>query len=66
MDHSFPFVMLFSGDSLPEEARRRQSLGVEPMTCAPNAFRTGDGLRTLEPGESMVTRWGVRATSGTS
>ena len=31
--------MLFTGDPLPDVARR--SLAVEPMTCPPNAFRTG-------------------------
>lgn len=60
-DEHHPYLMLFSGDSLPDPRRRRRSLGVEPMTCAPNAFRTGDGLRTLEPGESVTTAWGIRS-----
>ena len=34
--------MLFTGDPLPDVARR--SLAVEPMTCPPNAFRTGESL----------------------
>jgi aldose 1-epimerase len=29
------------------------------MTCAPNAFQSGDGLATLEPGESFVACWGI-------
>jgi aldose 1-epimerase len=29
------------------------------MTCAPNAFASGDGLITLAPGESTVASWGV-------
>jgi hypothetical protein len=29
------------------------------MTCAPNAFQTGDGLRVLEPGEQAVSAWGI-------
>jgi galactose mutarotase-like enzyme len=36
------------GDPLPDVHRR--SLAVEPMTCPPNAFRTGDALIRLEPG----------------
>ncbi len=44
MDSSFPYLMLFTGDALPDEHRRRRGLGVEPMTCAPNAFQTGEGL----------------------
>jgi aldose 1-epimerase len=51
--------MAFSGDSLPDPARRRRALGLEPMTCAPNAFRSGDGLRTLQPGEATTSRWGL-------
>ena len=43
----------------PDPARRRRSLGLEPMTCAPNAFQSGEGLRTLQPGEAMVARWGI-------
>ena len=32
---------VFTGDPLPDVNRR--SLAVEPMTCPPNAFRSGDG-----------------------
>jgi aldose 1-epimerase len=61
MDASYRYVELFTGDSLPEAGRRRRSLGVEPMTAAPNAFRTGDGLATLQPGESATAAWELRA-----
>jgi aldose 1-epimerase len=57
LDESFPYVMLFSGDGLPDVARG--SLAVEPMTCAPNAFRTGEGLVVLAPGESLSSEWGI-------
>ncbi len=30
----------------------RRSIAVEPMTCPPQAFRSGEALVTLEPGES--------------
>lgn len=59
MDERYPFYMLFTGDTLPEERRRRRSIGVEPMTCAPNAFASGDGLVTLAPGETLVSTWGI-------
>ncbi len=61
MDERYPYYMLFSGDTLPETSRRRRSIAVEPMTCAPNAFASGDGLIVLEPGESVVSRWGIAA-----
>jgi hypothetical protein len=50
--------MVFTGDTLAPE-RRRRGVAVEPMTCAPDAFRSGAGLITLEPGERHVARWGV-------
>jgi aldose 1-epimerase len=58
-DERFPYYMLFTGDTLPEENRRRQSIGVEPMTGAPNAFASGDGLITLAPGERVAASWGI-------
>lgn len=57
VDETFPFLMVFTGDPLSDVARR--SLAVEPMTCAPNAFRTGDHLIRLEPGASATSAWGI-------
>lgn len=59
MDDTYQFLMLFTGDSLPSAERRRRGLGIEPITCAPNALQSGDGLRTLEPGESFTSMWGI-------
>ena len=50
--------MVFTGDALPD-AERRRSIAVEPMTCAPNAFASGDGLVVLEPGEEHAAAWGI-------
>lgn len=61
LDEQHSYLMLFTGDTLPDESRRRRGLGVEPMTCAPNAFQSGDGLRTLQPGETTSSRWGIEA-----
>jgi aldose 1-epimerase len=59
VDESYPYLMLFTGDPLPDVNRR--SLAVEPMTCPPNAFRSGDGLLRLEPGASTTGTWGISA-----
>ena len=59
MDERYPYLMLFTGDSLPDHARRRRGLGVEPMTCAPNAFQSGEGLQRLQPDESFTSAWGI-------
>jgi aldose 1-epimerase len=59
VDARYPYVMLFSGDTLADVGRRRQGLAVEPMTCPPNAFRTGEALITLAPGASFTGAWGI-------
>ena len=57
VDESYRYLQLFTGDPLPDVSRR--SLAVEPMTCPPNAFRTGEDLVRLEPGESFSSAWGI-------
>ena len=59
-DRSYPYLMVFTGDPLPDVNRR--SIAVEPMTCPPNAFRSGDSLVRLAPGDSHVGRWGITAS----
>jgi aldose 1-epimerase len=58
-DEHFGFVMCFTADTL-ETSRRRRAVAIEPMTCAPNALRTGDGLITLEPDQPFTASWGIR------
>ncbi len=59
MDESYGWLMLFSGDTLPDPAARRRSLGIEPMTCAPNALQSGAGLLRVAPGETFTGAWGI-------
>jgi aldose 1-epimerase len=61
MDRAYRYVMVFTGDTIPDVPRRRKGLGLEPMTCAPNAFQSGLGLIRLEPGRSVTSAWGVFA-----
>jgi aldose 1-epimerase len=56
-DNGYRYLMLFTGDPLPDVNRR--SLAVEPMSCPPNAFRSGEGLIRLEPGASFTSSWGI-------
>lgn len=58
VDEAYPFIEIFTADTLAP-SRRRRGLAVEPMTCAPNAFQSGDGLVRLESGESLRASWGV-------
>lgn len=60
VDESYPYLEIFTGDTLPQLDRRRTGLGVEPMTCAPDAFNSGEGLITLEPKQSHTGEWGIR------
>jgi aldose 1-epimerase len=39
--------------------QRREVLDGYAMTCAPNAFQSGEGLVILEPGESFAASWGI-------
>ena len=65
VDRGYAFLQVFTGDTLAP-ARRRTGLALEPMTCAPNAFRSGEGLAVIEPGGSSLSlkeAWGSSASS---
>ena len=62
-DANFGYLMVFTGDALPDAPRRRTGLAVEPMTCAPDAFRSGDGLLVLDPAETWSGRWGIASST---
>jgi aldose 1-epimerase len=60
LDGAYPYLEVFTGDTVPDVERRRHGLGVEPMTAPPNAFVTGEDLIRLEPGQSVDATWGIR------
>ena len=57
----YHWLQVFTGDTLGPD-RRRKALAVEPMTCPPNAFVTGDNLLVLQPGETVTHAWGIQAS----
>lgn len=59
-DEPYRYIEIYTSHTQPAPPWRT-GLGVEPMTCAPNAFRTGDGLIRVEPGESTSACWGLCA-----
>ncbi|GAA2579022.1 aldose 1-epimerase family protein [Actinomadura fulvescens] len=61
LDGTHPWLEVFTADTVPA-ASRRQGLGVEPMTCPPNAFATGIDLVDLKPGDRHTGSWGIRAS----
>ena len=50
MDERFRFIHVYTS---------RAGVAIEPMTCAPDAFNSGDGLLALVPGASFAGRWGL-------
>jgi aldose 1-epimerase len=52
MDETFRFVQVYTVPG---------AVAIEPMTCAPDALNSGDGLLVLEPGASFTGRCGVTA-----
>ena len=59
VDAAFPYLMVYTGDTLPEQQRRRRAVAIEPMTCPPNALRTGKDVIDLQPGQEWTARWGI-------
>ncbi len=57
-DPAYRHLMVFTGDTL-EPPVRRKSIAIEPMTCPPDALRSGIDLIRLEPEESWHARWGI-------
>jgi aldose 1-epimerase len=58
-DGNHSFLQVFSGDALAPE-RRRRGLAAEPMSCAANAFNSGEGLAVLQPGDYRSGAWTLR------
>ncbi len=56
----YRWLQVFTGDPLGPD-RRRKAVAIEPMTCPPNAFVTGDDLLVLEPGDTVTHTWGIQA-----
>jgi aldose 1-epimerase len=54
-----PWLQLYTG-----ELRGRRGLAVEPMTCPPDAFNSGQDLVVLEPGQSHSLASRIHAVLG--
>jgi aldose 1-epimerase len=59
VDQHHRWLQVFSADDVPGTARR--SLAVEPMTAQADAFRTGEDVVELAPGDDFAASWGIRA-----
>ncbi len=56
-DAGFGWIQLYNGGATGRVGR---SVGIVPMTCPPDAFRSGTDVLTLEPGQRWRGSWGVR------
>lgn len=57
-DAGFQAWQVCTGDFVA--AIKRRGVAVEPMTCIADAFRTGENLIQLAPGESRELAWGLQ------
>jgi aldose 1-epimerase len=57
-DERFGYLMIYTGDTLDADHRRR-SVAVEPMSCPPDAFRSGIDLAVVRPGGRWTGSWGM-------
>jgi len=57
-DESFTWWQVYTSDTLAPE-RLRRSVAIEPMTCPPDAFRSGRDVIALEPGQTWRGVWGI-------
>jgi aldose 1-epimerase len=58
-DAAHPWLMVYTADEDPAGPRR--ALAVEPMTAQADAFRSGEDLLMLSPGQTFSASWGIRA-----
>jgi aldose 1-epimerase len=56
-DETFRYLQVFTLDLFPGGS---PAVAIEPMTCAPDAFNSGDGLIVLDPGATWTGSWGVQ------
>ncbi|WP_043441985.1 aldose 1-epimerase family protein [Arthrobacter sp. L77] len=60
-DGSCPWVQIHTADLPLKPESTRLGLAVEPMTCPPDAFNTGEDLIVLDPGATHRTGWTISA-----
>ena len=53
------WLQVHTGDR-PEPEENRLGLAVEPMTCPPDAFRSGTDVVRLAPGQQHEASWSIR------
>ena len=57
-DATFEAWQVCTGDGIPRIERR--GVAAEPMTCVADAFRTGEHLVHIAPGDTSTVTWGLQ------
>jgi aldose 1-epimerase len=63
VDDTYRYLMVYTADRVGRPERRRTAIAIEPMTCPPDALRSGTDLIELDPGQSWQGSWGIRPVS---
>jgi aldose 1-epimerase len=58
-DGGFNHLMVYTADKVGDVKKRRSSIAIEPMTCPPDALRSGTSVVRLDPGASWRGTWGI-------
>jgi len=64
VDGAFGYLMAFTGDTVNPPERRRMAMALDPMTCPPDALRTGTDVIRLAPGVPWTAAWGITVDGG--
>ena len=59
---AYRYLMVYTGDLVHQPERRRAAVAIEPMTCPPQASRSGPDRIVRAPGDSWTGDWGLSAT----
>ncbi|NTV39239.1 MAG: aldose 1-epimerase family protein [Demequinaceae bacterium] len=59
MDGAAKAWQVCTGNHISPASAQRSGVAIEPMSCIADAFRTGDDLVVLAPGESHTLEWGM-------
>lgn len=57
-DEAYGWTQVFTGRAHPH-TEGSSGVAVEPMTCPPDAFNSGDDLVVLQPGQTHTGSWGI-------
>jgi len=66
VDEGFGHLMVYTADRVHRPEQRRTAVAIEPMTCPPDALRTGHDLIELAPGATWKGSWGIRVQPAAS